>query len=195
VGKHRQNIHSLADWRRSAFRTIDRRKRLPVMRSRMLNGFDYFQRAVQGDHMIEKLTPDKIRELWGKTYNSEGKPDWSHIFPYYHDNIVFQDSIQKIEGIEDFTEMCNRLTARCEQLNMEISSVVMEAQEIFIQWTMIMVFNRYPSTPMHGCTKLTLGDDNRIIHQRDYFDLWGDIFNGIPGFKPIYRKFMRRHFG
>jgi len=54
--------------------------------------------------MVEKLTPNTIRELWGKTYNSEGKPDWSHIFPYYHDDIVFQDSIQKIEGIEEFSD-------------------------------------------------------------------------------------------
>ena len=145
--------------------------------------------------MIEKLTPDKIREIWGKTYNSEGKPDWSHIFPYYHDNIVFQDSIQRIEGMADFKEMCHRLTDRCEQLNMEIASVVMEGREIFMQWTMVMVFNKYPSTPMYGCTKLTLADDNRIIHQRDYFDLWGDIFNGIPRFKSIYRSFMRRHCG
>jgi len=26
---------------------------------------------------------DQIRELWSKTYNTEGKPDWSHILPYY----------------------------------------------------------------------------------------------------------------
>jgi limonene-1,2-epoxide hydrolase len=144
---------------------------------------------------MEKLTTDKIRELWGKTYNSEGKPDWSHIFPYYHDEIVFQDSIQRVEGIKDFKEMCNRLTARCEQLNMEILSLVLEGDIIFMEWKMVMIFNKYPSTPMYGCTKFTLADDNRIIHQRDFFDLWGDIFNGIPKFKPVYRKFMRKHFG
>ena len=50
--------------------------------------------------MIDKLSIEQIRELWGKTYNTEGKPDWSHIFPYYHDDIVFHDSIQRIEGID-----------------------------------------------------------------------------------------------
>ena len=59
--------------------------------------------------MSEKLTPEKIRELWGKTYNTEGKPDWSHLFPYYHEAVVFQDSIQRIEGIEAFKAMCARL--------------------------------------------------------------------------------------
>lgn len=145
--------------------------------------------------MVEKLTPDRIRELWGKTYNSDGKPDWSHIFPYYHENIIFQDSIQKIDGKEEFLEMCNRLTDRCEQLTMDIYSLVVEGQVIFMEWKMVMIFKKSPSTPMYGCTKLTLGDDGRITHQRDYYDLWGDIFNGIQRFKPIYRNFMRKYFG
>ena len=145
--------------------------------------------------MTEKLTPDSIRELWSKTYNTEGKPDWSHIFPYYHDDIVFQDSIQRIQGIEDFKAMCNRLTDRCEQLNMDITDVAVEGNIAFLQWTMTMMFKKFPSTPVYGCSKLTFAEDNRIIHQRDYFDLWGDIFNGIPRFKPMYRKFLKKRFG
>jgi ketosteroid isomerase-like protein len=145
--------------------------------------------------MIEKLTPETIREHWSKTYNTEGKPDWSHIFPFYHDEIVFQDSIQRIEGIEDFKAMCERLTSRCEQLNMDIESVVMEGDVAFLQWKMTMIFRKRPSTPIFGTSKLTFAADNRIIAQRDYFDLWGDIFNGIPRFKPVYRRFMRKRFG
>lgn len=145
--------------------------------------------------MVEKLTTEQIRDLWSKTYNTEGKPDWSHLFPYYHDEIVFQDSIQRIEGIEDFKAMCGRLTDRCEQLNMEIESVVVEGNIAFLQWTMTMMFKRFPSTPVYGCSKLTFAEDNRIIAQRDYFDLWGDIFNGIPRFKPLYRRFLRKRFG
>ena len=145
--------------------------------------------------MTEKLTTAKLRELWGKTYNSEGKPDWSHIFPYYHDDIVFQDSIQRIEGKDEFVELCNRLTDRCEQLQMDILSVAQHENEIFFEWKMTMMFKKFPSTPMFGCTKLTFGEDNRIISQRDYYDLWGDIFNGIPWFHKPYRRFMHKYFG
>ena len=144
---------------------------------------------------LEPLTVERIRSLWSKTYNPNGKPDWSHIFPYYHEDIVFQDSIQRIEGIDEFTKMCNRLTNRCEQLNMEIQSIVMEANTAFFQWKMEMSFKQFPMTPMYGCTKLTLGEDNRIIQQRDYFDMWGDIFNGIPWFHRRYRKFLHKKFG
>jgi len=149
---------------------------------------------------MEPLTPERFRELWSRTYNTDGKPDWSHIFPYYHQDIIFEDTIQRIEGIEEFTAMCGRLSRRCEKLSMEIISLAMNLvgmnpKEIFFEWKMVMMFNKYPPTPVYGCTKLTLDDDNRIIYQRDYFDLWGDIFNGIPYFHRAYRKFLHRHFG
>jgi limonene-1,2-epoxide hydrolase len=144
---------------------------------------------------LEPLTPDLVRELWSKTYNREGKPDWTHIFPYYHENIVFQDSIQRIEGIDAFESLCNRLTGRCEQLNMDIVSVAGDEQSIFFQWKMQMVFRRWPSSPVYGCSKLTLDQSGRIVEQRDYYDLWGDIFDGIPWFRRAYRWFMHRYFG
>lgn len=151
--------------------------------------------AASSSGPLKKLDAATVRELWSKTYNAEGKPDWSHIFPYYHPQIMFQDSIQRIEGFEDFQAMCERLTKRCQTLQMEVGSIVQESNVIFMDWKMTMTFRRTPSTPIYGSTRLVLHEDGRIIEQRDYYDLWGDIFNGIPGFRKLYRSFMRRFFG
>jgi limonene-1,2-epoxide hydrolase len=144
---------------------------------------------------LETLDIDTIRKLWSKTYNANGKPDWAHIYPYYHPEVVFQDSIQRIEGIKEFVALCERLTKRCEMLQMEIHSIAQNSNIVFMDWTMTMVFKKSPSTPIYGSTKLVLHEDGRIIEQRDYYDLWGDIFNGIPFFKRAYRRFMRKVFG
>ncbi|HAE21762.1 MAG TPA: limonene-1,2-epoxide hydrolase [Spirochaetaceae bacterium] len=141
------------------------------------------------------LTAATVQELWSKTYNTQGKPDWSHTYPYYHPEIVFQDSIQRLEGIQDFKALCERLTERCKELRMDIHSTAQNGNTIFMQWTMTMMFDKFPSTPVYGSTVLTLHEDGRIISQRDYYDLWGDIFNGIPWFKKPYRKFMYKRFG
>ncbi|MDD4960844.1 MAG: nuclear transport factor 2 family protein [Candidatus Marinimicrobia bacterium] len=149
-------------------------------------------------HIPQKLVPlsvARVRELWSKTYNTEGKPDWSHIFPYYHENIVFQDSIQKVEGKEAFLGVCNRLTTRCESLNMEIISIARNGNVIIFDWIMTMSFKKYPSTPMYGASKLILNEDGMIVSQRDYYDMWGDIFNNIPHWNKIYRRFLKRKFG
>ena len=141
------------------------------------------------------LNEESIRQLWSKTYNTNGKPDWSHIFPYYHDDIVFQDTIQRIEGKQEFIRLCERLTNRCKELKMDLGTVFVNGNAFMFDWTMTMMFNKFPSTPIYGSTKLTLHPDGRIISQRDYYDLWGDIFNGIPWFKKPYRTFLHKKFG
>ena len=141
------------------------------------------------------LTADEVRELWSRTYNREGRPDWSHIYPYYHPDVVFRDSIQEVRGIDEFKALCARLTERCKQLRMHLPSILKEGQDIFMEWEMTMIFKNTPSSTIYGATRLTLHDDGRIIRQRDYYDLWGDIFDNIPWFARPYRRFMHRKFG
>ena len=144
---------------------------------------------------LAPLDINTVRELWSRTYNTRGKPDWSHLYPYYHPDVVFQDSIQRIEGIEAFVGLCERLTQRCQSLHMEILAIAQESNVILMDWIMTMAFTKYPPTPLYGSTKLTLHEDGRIIAQRDYFDLWGAILDGIPLLKARYRRFMRKVFG
>ncbi len=145
--------------------------------------------------MENRLDPELIRTLWSKTYNTNGKPDWSHLFPYYHENIIFQDSIQRVEGKVAFEALCSRLADRCKELKMDIISLSQNEQVIFMQWEMTMMFKKFPSSILYGCSKLTLNEDSLIIEQRDYYDLWGDIFDNIPRFGKVYRKFMHKKFG
>ena len=147
---------------------------------------------------ISKLTvldADTIKDLWSKTYNTEGKPDWSHILPYYDDDIFFWDSVQKIKGIKDFTEMTRRLADRSKDLKMNVVRAIKEDNIIFIEWEMTISFKKNPSSVLYGSSRLTLNEEGKIAEQRDYYDLWGDIFDNIPRFGKAYRRFMKRKFG
>jgi hypothetical protein len=141
------------------------------------------------------LTKELVLELWSKTYSTEGKPDWSHILPYYDDNIYFRDSIQEIRGIVEFTAMTERLTKRSKDLKMRIVNAVMEENIILMEWEMTLSFKKYPSSILYGSSRLTLNEDGKIAEQRDYYDLWGDIFDNIPRFGKAYRRFIIKKFG
>lgn len=138
---------------------------------------------------------DQIKELWTKTYNTDGKPDWSHIIPYYSKDMKFRDSIQSLSGIEDFTAMTERLSTRSKDLKMEVVNATKDGALIFVEWEMTISFKKRPSSVMYGASRLTLNKAGKIVFQRDYYDLWGDIFDNIPRFNKIYRKFMHRKFG
>ncbi|TYB91418.1 MAG: nuclear transport factor 2 family protein [Kosmotoga sp.] len=138
---------------------------------------------------------DQIKELWSKTYNTEGKPDWSHILPYYDENILFRDSIQEIRGIEEFEKMTQRLADRSKELKMKVVRALKEENIIFVEWEMTILYKKTKRSVLYGASRLTLSDEGKIIEQRDYYDLWGDIFDNIPGFRKMYRRFMRKKFG
>lgn len=138
---------------------------------------------------------DQIRKLWSKTYNTEGKPDWSHILPYYDENIIFKDTIQEIRGLEEFKKMTERLAKRSKELKMAVLRVVMEDRTVFVEWEMTILFKKTRTSVIYGASRLSLNEGGKIIEQRDYYDLWGDIFDNIPAFRKPYRKFMRKHFG
>ncbi len=141
------------------------------------------------------LTLDLVMELWTKTYNTKGKPDWSHILPFYDDEIYFRDSIQVIHGIADFKSMTERLTKRSKDLKMSLKNAFKSGNDIFIEWEMTISYKKYPSSILYGASRLTLNEYGKIIQQRDYYDLWGDIFDNIPRFGKLYRKFMKKKFG
>jgi hypothetical protein len=141
------------------------------------------------------LNAESIKELWTKTYNTQGKPDWSHILPFYDENIHFRDSVQELRGLEEFVAMTRRLTDRSKDLSMNIVRAVQQDRDIFIEWEMTIAFKKNPSSVLYGSSRVTLNEEGKIIEQRDYYDLWGDIFDNIPRFGKVYRRFMKRKFG
>ncbi len=130
------------------------------------------------EYVIENK--EQIEKLWSQTYNTNGKPDWSHILPYYSDDIYFRDSVQEIHGIEEFRLMTERLTKRSKELKMNIVRTSMTDNYIFIEWEMTIAFKKNPSSVVYGSSRITIGEDGKIQEQRDYYDLWGDIFDNIP---------------
>jgi limonene-1,2-epoxide hydrolase len=138
---------------------------------------------------------EQLKDLWTNIYNTEGKPDWSHILPYYDDAIIFRDSVQQIHGIVDFKAMTERLIARSNNLKMDIKHTAQNGDVIFLEWEMRLSFKKYPNSSVYGSSRVTLNDAGKIIEQRDYYDLWGDIFDNIPRFGTAYRKFMHKKFG
>lgn len=145
------------------------------------------------EHII--TSAEQLIDLWTNIYNTEGKPDWSHILPYYADDIFFKDTVQEIRGKKEFAAMTERLIQRSGNLKMEIRNSARNGNVIFLEWIMTLSFKKYPNSAVYGSSRVTLDGIGKIIEQRDYYDLWGDIFDNIPRFGKAYRKFMHKKFG
>jgi hypothetical protein len=91
--------------------------------------------------------------------------------------------------------MTERLVKRSNDLEMEIVKIMMKNKTLFFEWKMRLSFGKYPKSTLYGISRLTLNPDGKIVEQRDYYDLWGDIFDNIPRFGNVYRQFMKKRFG
>ncbi len=138
---------------------------------------------------------EQFTKLWTDIYNTKGRPDWSGIMPYYDEEIYFRDTIQEIHGKKKFIEMTERLVKRSQDLKMKITNITMLGRVIFFEWEMTLSFNKLPNSKMYGASRLNLNENGKITKQRDYYDLWGDIMDNIPGIGKGYRKFMQKVFG
>ena len=78
---------------------------------------------------------------------------------------------------------------------MKLTRTLQEGNDIIIEWEMTIGYKKYPSSILYGLSRLTINQEGKIIEQRDYFDLWGDIMDNIPFLTKKYRKFMKKKFG
>lgn len=134
-------------------------------------------------------------KLWTRTHDAEGRPDWTHLYPYYADDLRYRDPIQEIHGIEEFRSMTARLADRSRQIHMRVIRHHMRDNDVLLEWEMTVEFKNRPPMVICGVSRLTLNGDGRITEQRDCFDIWGDVMDNIPVLARQYRKFMRKKFG
>ena len=97
--------------------------------------------------------------------------------------------------MKEFKAMTERLVERSQDFQMKIVNILFEGNIIFFEWEMSLSFKKYPNSKLFGASRLTLNEESKIIEQRDYYDLWGDIFDNIPFFANRYRKFIKKRFG
>jgi limonene-1,2-epoxide hydrolase len=144
------------------------------------------------EHRITSVA--QLCDLWKGVYRGKDGVDWSGLLPYYDQDIVFKDSIQEIRGMADFAAMTERLARRSRDLQYVIHCAVMEGNLIFVEWEMVISYKKYPTSSVYGTSRITLRE-GKIIEQRDYYDLWGDILDNIPFLNKGYRRFMKKRFG
>lgn len=137
---------------------------------------------------------EHLISLWQDIYTKNGRIDWSGMLPYYADDIIFRDSIQEIHGKARFTAMTERLARRSKNLRFIVHNAVMRGETVFVEWEMVISYKRLPISSIYGSSRLRLRN-GKVCEQRDYYDLWGDIFDNIPVLSALYRIFMKRVFG
>jgi hypothetical protein len=139
----------------------------------------------------EALTLDRAKQLFSKESFREGS-DLALIKAHYRDDVRFRDPIQEVVGREAFLELTERFLKRAKDLEVELHSAAQGQNTIFLAWTMKLRMGRGPRLTIDGTSRLTLDAQGKVSEHRDYFDLWGDSIDAVPGLSKVYRAIMKK---
>jgi limonene-1,2-epoxide hydrolase len=110
---------------------------------------------------------------------SEAVQNLGHI---YHDDVKFDDPVGSHAGIQTVKDYFENLLKNTLGCRFEILNVVKEADQAFIVWKM-----HYEHSKLKGGKTLIVNGTshikiqaNKVIYQRDYFDLGEMLYEHIP---------------
>lgn len=117
-----------------------------------------------------------------QVYQNLSKRNLNSLNTIYHRNVVFEDPLHKVEGLENFIAYFENLYTHVITCTFEINDIIHTPNEAAIYWEM-----RYKHPKLNsGKTIVVMGHsrlkviDNKIIYHRDYLDVGAMLYEHIP---------------
>jgi hypothetical protein len=104
----------------------------------------------------------------------------------YSQDVVFQDPIQRLEGLAAFKGMHRKLMKGLKDLRVEVEGVTASDEALTVHWVMsfrVRLSSRRARVPM--VSWMELDPDGRCTFHVDYWDFLGVMDQMIPGFRPV----------
>lgn len=108
----------------------------------------------------------------------------------YASDMVFQDPMQKIHGVDAFIETNRKLMSRAKELHFDVEPPVGTDDEFFMTWTMRFRAKIGPELATDGVTHIR-ARGGRIFYHRDHWDLVSLSASALPGGPSLLRAAMR----
>ena len=109
----------------------------------------------------------------------------------YDNNIIFQDPIKRIEGIDSLKAYFAKLNKNVENGYFEILSTEITGQKAFIEWKMHVTIKKPRKKKITADGISLIHFDDKVTYQRDYFDAGQLFYEHIPligGFIRMLKK-------
>jgi limonene-1,2-epoxide hydrolase len=124
--------------------------------------------------VFARLTPDAVMPL----------------ADLYAPDIVFEDPLHRMEGLSALDAYFTRLNARVESAEFVFGTQVVADGSASLTWTMTVRTRRPRQTiVVPGVSVLRFGE--KVISQRDYFDVGAMLYERLPVFGWVLRRVKR----
>jgi len=127
-------------------------------------------------------------------YQSLNTENVHEICKIYHADIIFEDPIHKVEGLENLLDYFNNLYQNLSSCEFIIDDYFYNGDTAAIYWTMSFEhekLNGGKSIEVKGHTHLN-GNSDKVTYHRDYLDVGAMLYEHIPFLGSVVKFIKKR---
>ncbi|MGF1723568.1 nuclear transport factor 2 family protein [Photobacterium nomapromontoriensis] len=139
--------------------------------------------------MVDKDATALI-DRFARVYSDMDKDNVSVIADIYHDDVIFEDPVHRIEGLSALMAYFERLFKSVDECQFQIHESISRDDVAYLQWTMLFSHSKLFHGRLQkvvGCSRIQFSGE-KVIQHRDYFDMGQMIYEGIPFVGALIRK-------
>ncbi|MDG2306126.1 MAG: nuclear transport factor 2 family protein [Candidatus Binatia bacterium] len=140
------------------------------------------------------LDAQKVHEIfsmWDKYV-----PTVEELREWFTDDLVFEDPLQRTEGIVEYREMNERLLKKNHDLKIQMEAAAQTGLHIMFTFSLSMAPSpKRPQTRIYntGMTYVRLNDEGKIEYHRDFWDFNTMFLSAFPkGAQEFYKKMVKK---
>lgn len=128
-----------------------------------------------------------------QTFQELRHDNLSRLGAVYADDVLFEDPLHRVEGLEALTVYFERMYAGVESIGFEFGEIVEAPGRAMLTWTMHMTHRRLrrgEPLALPGASHIRY--DQRVHYHRDYFDAGALLYERLPLLGTVVRAVRRR---
>ncbi len=143
----------------------------------------------QTDLNLDAQAVHELFSLWDKKV-----PTVEELRQYFTDDLVFEDPLQRIEGLEEYWAMNERLLKQNTDLKIKMEESAQNGRHIMFTYSMSMSPSKKMSKMLHvtGMTYVRLSEEGKIEYHRDYWDFLGAMLSMFPRALRVYKRLVAK---
>jgi hypothetical protein len=136
---------------------------------------------------------DGMRDFYA-ALQSEGRPSLSRLDGLYSKRIRFVDPMRETEGLDAFRVEFEHMFDKYDRVYFPALELVGDDRHFMGTWTMVLRPERGPVFTVRGASSFR-AEQGKVVHQEEYWDIFGSLFATVPALAPVYRGFVHKVFG
>lgn len=131
------------------------------------------------------MSADPQLEAFCALFKKLDKNCTKELYKFYTPDIVFQDPLHRMEGVESLERYFSTLYRNVTTCRFDFHEQQRSGRQAFATWTMHLEHPRLDkgrAIAVEGCSHLTFAQDGsgRVARHRDYFDAGALLYERLP---------------